>query len=81
MDIRIKTTDYEMEADVAPYLAKKLASIEKLIGAEAKLTRCEVEIGRDAGKKHKSDYMWYADIRITTPGSPQVYARNKAASV
>lgn len=62
MDIRIKTTDYEMPSEVAAYLDDKIASIERLITDEA--ARCEVEIGRAVGHSQQGS-VWKAEFVIT----------------
>ena len=80
--MRIKATNYKLTADAEKYLDARLQSIENLLGSvDAERTRCEVEIGKAAGNKHSSDYMWYAEIRVLTPGAKPLYARNHAASV
>ena len=81
MEVRIKTTNYKMIPEIRKYLDAKLASLEKMLGADdAAKTRCEVEIGKASGK-NTSDYMWYAEIRVMTTGAKPLYARNHAASV
>lgn len=81
MEVRTKTTNYKLIPEIRTYLDAKLASIEKMLGADdAEKTRCEVEIGKASGK-NSSDYMWYAEIRILTTGAKPLYARNHAASV
>jgi ribosome-associated translation inhibitor RaiA len=82
MDMRLKTTNYKVTTDVEKYLDARLGALEKILGRDAALkTRCEVEIGRAAGNKHNSDYMWYAEMRVVTTGAKPLYARNHAASV
>lgn len=61
MDIRIKTSDYEMNADTAAYLDEKIASLERLISDDA--ARCEVEIGRAAAHSQHGD-VWKAEIVV-----------------
>jgi ribosome-associated translation inhibitor RaiA len=81
MDVRTKTTNYKVTADIGAYLDARLASIEKMLGNDmASKTRCEVEIGKASGK-HSSDYMWYTEIRLLTIGGKPLYARNHAATV
>lgn len=81
MNIRIKATDYELTNDTRSYLDGRLASIEKYLSSDTSLTRCEVEVGRDAGRPRHGANMWFAEIRIVQPGATRVYARNNAASV
>jgi len=80
MNIRIKTTDYQMTPDVERYLGERLASLEKLI-SRAENTRCEVEVGRDGGNQRHGANMWFAEIRIIAPGEAHAFARNHAESV
>lgn len=81
MDIRIKTTDYELTEDTRSYLDGRLTSLEKFLGGDTSLVRCEVELGRDAGRPRHGANMWFAEIRIMQPGTTPIYARNNAASV
>lgn len=82
MNVRVKAKkEVALTEAVQKYLDKRLASIEKLLGAQAELARCEVELGRAAGKKHQSDHMWFAEVHIKAPGGISAYAKNHAASV
>lgn len=81
MDIRIKATDYEMTAETRSYLDERLASLEKFLSGDISLVRCEVELGRDAGRPRHGANIWFAEIRIMQPGATAVYARNNASSV
>lgn len=81
MDIRIKASDYEMIPDTEAYLAQRLATLERFLGDKAEGTRCEVELGRDAGGQRKGKNLYFAEIRMITPGEADVYARNNAESV
>lgn len=62
MDIRIKTTDYEMEPEVARYLDDKLAAVEKMVTDDA--ARCEADVGRVAGHPQQGR-IWKAEIILT----------------
>ncbi|MDP3965786.1 MAG: HPF/RaiA family ribosome-associated protein [bacterium] len=81
MDIRIKATNYEMTPDVESYLGERLNSLEKFIGADLNVVRCEVELGRDAGRPRHGANIWFAEIAILVPGKDRVYARNNSESV
>ncbi len=81
MDIRIKTTDYEMAPEVSTYLRERVEGLEKLLSGDSDTSRCEVEIGRDAGGSRHGANMWFAEIHIIQPGFARVYARNNASSV
>ena len=81
MEIRIKTTGYEITPEVSAYLDDKIASLEKMMGEDARSVRCEVEVGRDAGGSRHGANMWFAEIHVISPGLARVYARNNAQSV
>jgi ribosomal subunit interface protein len=59
MNIRVKTTDFEVTSEVSAYLDDKVAALERLISDDA--ARCEVEIGRAAGHPHQGK-IWKAEI-------------------
>lgn len=81
MDIRTKTTDYQMTEDTENYLEERLEALKKFVGSNPELTRCEVEIGRDAGRPRHGKNIYFAEIRVITPGENDVYARNNAETV
>lgn len=81
MNIRIKATDYELTGDARVYLDERLASLEKFLSGDTSLVRCEVELGRDAGRPRHGANIWFAEIRILSPGSAPVYAHNNASTV
>ena len=64
MDVRIKTTDYELTAAARKYLQSRLASLEKLLGSDAAITRCEVVLGRAAGRPKHGDHLYFAEFVI-----------------
>jgi ribosomal subunit interface protein len=81
MDVRVKATGYQMTPDVSDYLDTRLATLEKLLGADAETTRCEVELGRDAGNMRHGEHVWFAEITLRSPGGASVRATNRAASI
>lgn len=81
MDIRIKATNYELTPETENYLGERLKSLEKFIGADLDVVRCEVELGRDAGRPRHGANIWFAEISIIVPGRDRVYARNNSESV
>ncbi len=82
MDIRLKAKkQVALTTAIQKYLDTRLRSLERLLGSHAELARCEVELGRAAGKKHQSDHMWFAEVHIKAPGGISAYAKNHAASV
>ncbi len=64
MDLRLKTTDYEMPAETAAYLDEKLADIGKFL---SDTDRCEVEIGRAVGHSQQGK-VWKAEIVVLQEG-------------
>lgn len=82
MNTRIKSKkEVPVTQEVKRYLDAKLASLGRLLGKTAEKARCEVELGKAAGKKHQSDYMWYAEVHIKVPGEIEAYAKNHAQTV
>ena len=77
MELRIKTSDYEMTPETSAYLGEKLATLERLIHDEA--ARCEVEIGRAVGHSEHGD-VWKAEIVVTNFGE-RLYALAREESV
>ena len=63
MDVKIKTTGYEMTSDVSEYLHEKIATLEKHVSLEGPPARCEVEVGRSVGHHVQGD-VWRAEMQI-----------------
>ena len=70
-----------MTPEVASYLDERIARLGKFLGDEAAVARCEVELGRNAGRPRHGANIWFAEINIMQPGSSRIYARNNAESV
>jgi ribosomal subunit interface protein len=83
MNVRIKTTDYQMTPEVASYLNERLRGIEKFLDAEImESARCEVEIGRAAGRPRHGANIWFAEIQVVYPGEPRfIRATNNSESI
>jgi ribosomal subunit interface protein len=81
MEIRIKTTDYEITPDVRSYLDERLAHLEKLLGADSETARCEVEIGRAAGRPRHGANIWFAEIQIIQSAGKRIVATNNSESI
>lgn len=81
MDIRIKSTDYEITPEVSAYLDERLATIEKMLGSDAVAARCEVELGRDAGGQRHGEHVWIAEVNVSYPGADEIRATNRAESI
>ncbi|MBM3261124.1 hypothetical protein FJY93_01760 [Candidatus Kaiserbacteria bacterium] len=79
MDIRIKTTDYEITPDTSRYLDKCLRAVEKLV-AGIDGARCEVELGQSAKHSKKTDKSWFAEVNLKAQKDTW-RAAAKAASV
>lgn len=67
MDLRIKTTDYDMPREVAGYLDEKIDSIQKLLAEDANTARCEVEVGRHVGHSQQGA-VWRAEFIVVRDG-------------
>lgn len=80
MDIRIKSTDYQITPEVSEYLDGRLAGIEKLLADDAFTARCEVELGRDSGQHRRYDNMWMAEVQVFYDGE-HVRATNHASTI
>lgn len=80
MDIRIKSTDFQITPDVENYLAERIGMLEKLL-EDSTLARVEVEIGRDAGRPRHGKNIWFAEMHVIRPGSSRVYARNNGETI
>ncbi len=80
MDLRIKTTDYEITPEVSDYLDERIAAIEKLLGDSAEAARCEVEIGRLIGNS-KHGNIWFAEINVMHQGDTRTRAVAKGENV
>jgi ribosomal subunit interface protein len=81
MNIRIKSTDYQITPEVQAYLDARLATLEKLIYENTSVAQCDVELGRDAGNQRHGEHMWFAEITVSVPGGAFARARNNAAGI
>lgn len=81
MDVRIRASDFTLDAATADYLDHKLAALEKLLGTDAELARCEVELSRSGGAQRHGEYVWLAEIQILYPGGRRVVARNQEPTI
>lgn len=80
METRIKS-DYQLTPEVREYLDGRLSTLEKFLGNNAELARCEVELGRAAGRPKHGKNLWFAEMCIVRPGRERIYARNNAETV
>jgi ribosomal subunit interface protein len=81
MDTRIMATDYQITQEAKDYLNERLQVLEKFLGDKPELARCEVELGRAAGRPKHGRNLWFAEISIVRPGRERIYARNNAETV
>jgi ribosomal subunit interface protein len=77
MELKVKTSDYEMTPDVSAYLDEKISSLERLVSDDA--GRCEVEIGRSVGGTHNG-VVWKAEIVVHQHGE-RIVAKAEGESV
>ena len=79
MDIRIKTSDYEITTEVSAYLNEKIVAIEKILSDDAGTARCEVEVGRAVGSSQQGN-VWRAEF-IVMHGGERLRAEAMGESV
>ena len=63
MDIKIKTTGYEITPDVSDYLNEKIATLQKHVSSDGPPARLEVEVGRSVGRHLQGD-VWRAEMQV-----------------
>ena len=81
METRIKGTNYTLTRETSEYLENRLRHIEMLLGDDAPLARCEVELGRDAGRPRHGDNVWFAEVQVIYPGGHHLRATNHSQSI
>lgn len=81
MDLRIKTDGFALSSQLNDYVEERLMAIRRLLGAGDTPVRCEVELGRDAGRPRHGKNIWYAEIQIIRPGESTVRASNRSESI
>ncbi|MES3004594.1 MAG: ribosome-associated translation inhibitor RaiA [Patescibacteria group bacterium] len=69
MNIKIRSTNFELTPAIEEYVYKKLSSLDKFFVSEA---LCEVEIGKSTNA-HKTGDIFKAEINIVGGGIDQVY--------
>jgi putative sigma-54 modulation protein len=72
MNIKIRSTNFEVTPAIDEYVNKKISSLEKFLPAVDHIL-CEVEIGRTT-THHKSGDIFRAEVNMTPPGHPQIFA-------
>lgn len=81
MNVRIKTKDIELSTATKKYLDIRIKALEKLLGADAPISRCEVELGRAAGRPRHGDHLYFAEFTIHAPRRKPVRAVNNEATI
>jgi len=81
MDIRIRAVGFQLTSAIEDYVRQRVASLEKMLGADAGISRCEVELSRSAGNERHSEYAWRAEIQILHPGGTRIVARNQEPTI
>jgi ribosomal subunit interface protein len=80
MNIRVKATNYEMTEETSRYLDSRLDALQRLLGSDESQSRCEVELGIDAGGQRHGANMYFAEFHIIYPGG-SVRATNRSESI
>ncbi len=81
MEVRVKAKGYQITSEVSAYLEERIASFNKLLGGDTDTARCEVEIGRDAGRPRHGANIWFAEINLIRPGETPIRATNHSESI
>lgn len=81
MNLRIKTKDFELTGATKKYLMIRVNALEKLLASDAAISRCEVEIGRAAGKQRHGNHLYFAEFLIRAPRRKPVRAVNHEATI
>jgi ribosomal subunit interface protein len=81
MDLRIRAKDFQLTPAIEQYVQQRVSTLEKMLGHDGGISRCEVELGRSAGAQRHGEYVWLAEIQVIHPGGTRVVARNQEATV
>ncbi|MBP9757428.1 MAG: HPF/RaiA family ribosome-associated protein [Candidatus Pacebacteria bacterium] len=81
MNVRIKTKDFELSTATRKYLDIRIKALEKLLGADSPVSRCEIELGRAAGRPRHGDHLYFAEFTIRAPRRKPVRAVNNEATI
>ncbi|MEK7558238.1 MAG: ribosome-associated translation inhibitor RaiA [Patescibacteria group bacterium] len=66
MHIKIQATNLPLTGAIEQYIEKRLAPLEKLLGAENTGVRIEVEVGK-ISRHHKQGEIFMAEINVYSP--------------
>lgn len=81
MEIRIKTTDYQMTQEVSNYLEERLSHIEKFLSDGVASARVEVEVGKAEGHHKHSEHQYFAELQLVRPGFSRLVAKNNEPTI
>lgn len=81
MDVRTRTTDYNLTPEASSYLDDRISHIEKFIGSDSATARMEVEVGRAEGRHKHSEYHYFAELQLIRPGFPRLVAHNHEPTI
>lgn len=77
MQIKLRTTNFNLTPAIDDYVSKKISHLEKFINPDGTVLSheilCEVEIGKTT-EHHKSGDIFRAEVNIKCPGMEQIYA-------
>lgn len=79
MEIKTKTTDYELTPDVENYLREKLGAVQKLLSSDMGV-RCEVTLGK-AVSSSKHGEIWFVDCAVIPTAGDRVHAYARAETI
>lgn len=79
MEIKTKTTDYEMTVEVQSYLEEKLSATERFLAGDAG-ARCEVTLGRAASSSKHGD-VWFVECNVVQTGVDRIHAYARAETI
>jgi ribosomal subunit interface protein len=79
MEIKIKTTDFEMTDEVQKHIEGTLAAAQKMLkGDDAAL--CDVNVGRAIGSSRHGE-VWFAEFNLIHTGNAHIRAYARADTV
>jgi ribosome-associated translation inhibitor RaiA len=70
-----------MTSAVKKYLDIRVKALEKLLGSDAAVSRCEVEIGQATGRRRHDEHKYFAEFLIRAPRRKMVRAVNNEPTI
>lgn len=80
MDVRIRAADFELTQAIESYAEERLMAIRHILAGGEGPSRCEVELGRSAGRPRHGN-IWFAEINLHVPDGTHYFAREEGESV